>query len=490
MNTQNNLSKILEKIREIAEKSSNGAYIYRGEPKHYKKVSSTLYRQYEEDIEAEHFDIEFAQSEMLTEAKDYMQETDEEFEILTQLQHFGGKTNLIDFTTDYLIALFFACESLFGNPGRVILLGESGQEENRAKKPRNIINRVRDQKSVFARPTKGFIEVEPDDTINIPKCLKQPMLDYLKKYHGVSTNTIYNDLHGFIRNQGIHEGAYTRFYRGFTCQNRGDEATTSEAKRKEYKKSIEHYTQAIQLNPNHAPIYQNRGLAYYKRGEADNAIEDFSKAIDLNPNYVDAYSNRGVAYYKRDEFDRAIEDFSKAIDLNPNYVDAYNNRSIVYGQRGEFDRAINDSNRAIELVPNSFIVYGTRGIAYGQKGEFDRAIQDFSKAIDLNPNYADAYIDRGVAYGQRDNYVRAIEDYTQAIALKPDLAEVHYNRGNAYYESGEFDRAITDCNHAIELDPNNSNAYNLRGVVYYKRGEFDRAIANYTESNRPKSQLC
>ena len=164
-------------------------------------MSSTLYRQYEEDIEAEHFDIEFAQSEMLTEAKDYMQETDEEFEILTQLQHFGGKTNLIDFTTDYLIALFFACESLFDNPGRVILLGESGQEENRAKKPRNIINRVRDQKSVFARPTKGFIEIESDDVIDIPKCLKQPMLDYLKKYHDISTKTIYNDLHGFIRVQ-------------------------------------------------------------------------------------------------------------------------------------------------------------------------------------------------------------------------------------------------------------------------------------------------
>ena len=33
-----------------------------------------------------------------------------DFEILTELQHYGGKTNLIDFTTDYLIALFFACD--------------------------------------------------------------------------------------------------------------------------------------------------------------------------------------------------------------------------------------------------------------------------------------------------------------------------------------------------------------------------------------------
>ena len=125
MSTQNELSKILAKIREITEKSSDSDYIYRGEPKHYKKVSSTLYRQYEDDIEAEDFDIEVAQNEMLTEAKDYIHETDEGFEILTQLQHFGGKTNLIDFTTDYLIALFFACESLFDKPGRVILLDES-----------------------------------------------------------------------------------------------------------------------------------------------------------------------------------------------------------------------------------------------------------------------------------------------------------------------------------------------------------------------------
>ena len=56
MSTQNDLSRILAKIREITEKSSNGDYICRGEPKHYEKVSSTLYRQYEEDIEAKHFD--------------------------------------------------------------------------------------------------------------------------------------------------------------------------------------------------------------------------------------------------------------------------------------------------------------------------------------------------------------------------------------------------------------------------------------------------
>ena len=62
------LSRVLEKIQEIAEKSADGDYIYRGEPEHYEKVSSSLYRKYS-DIDTEHFDIEIIQNEILEAAK-------------------------------------------------------------------------------------------------------------------------------------------------------------------------------------------------------------------------------------------------------------------------------------------------------------------------------------------------------------------------------------------------------------------------------------
>ena len=119
--TQTDLSRVLEKITEIATASANGNYIYRGESKCHKKVSSNLYREYEKDVEAEHFDIKVVQNEILREAKEYTHKTDD-LEILTELQPHGGKTNLIDFTTDYLVALFFACDGNRYEPGRVILL--------------------------------------------------------------------------------------------------------------------------------------------------------------------------------------------------------------------------------------------------------------------------------------------------------------------------------------------------------------------------------
>ena len=433
MSTQNNLSRILEKIREIAEKSSNDNYIYRGEPKHYKKVSSTLYRQYEEDIEAEHFDIEFAQSEMLAEAKDYIHETDEEFEILTQLQHFGGKTNLIDFTTDYLIALFFACESLFDKPGRVILLAESAQEENRAKKPRNIINRVRDQKSVFVRPPKGFIEIEPDDAINIPKCLKQPMLDYLKKYHDISTKTIYNDLHGFIRVQDLHQSAYTEFFKGLTCHDQ-----------RQYDKAIEHYTKSLVLNRNHAPTYSNRGNAYINQGKYCLAIADCTRALELNPNHATAYNNRGDAYDAIGKYDLAIADCTRAIELNPKYVNAYNNRGVAYINKGKYNLAIADLTKVIELNPKYVNAYSNRGVVYNNRGEYNLAIADFIKAIELKSNFAEAYNNLGFSHLKQGDYASTIKDCTRALELNSKIVEGYSNRGKALLHLRKWEKAKED----------------------------------------------
>ena len=199
------LSEVFQKLQEIATESADGDFIYRGEPKHYEKVSSSLWRECRKEIGAEEFDIETIQKKMLEVSKNYTHEKDE-FEILTELQHFGGYTNLIDFTTDSHIALFFACDGSLGAPGRIILFQRTGErnEKYKIREPQNPKNRVIAQKSIFVRPPKGFLESGQYDVIDIPKSLKEPILDHLQKQHGISTQTVYNDLHGFIRDQGTH----------------------------------------------------------------------------------------------------------------------------------------------------------------------------------------------------------------------------------------------------------------------------------------------
>ncbi len=425
--------RIREKISEIEEKSADGDYIYRGEPKDYGKVSSSLWRKY--GIEGENFDIEVIQKEILNGAKKHIgdlpqdfrvdlaaslnmsqEDTDEtiDFEILTEIQHYGGKTNLIDFTIDYLIALFFACDGHHDEDGRV-MLQKTEEIQNMIKRPRNPRHRIIAQKSVFVRPPKGFLnKPHKDNAVIIPSDLKQWILQHLQTYHAISKATIYNDLHGFIKHQDIHGDAYTQFYNGYVCQKRGQEATTAEKRQEEYEKSMEHFTQAIILEPNFFEAYNNRGIIYGQTGDYDHAIEDLNEAIRLHPGLADAYHNRGLAYEGRGEIPSAFEDFSKAIELNPNYAEAYNNRGIVHGQMDDYDRAIEDYTKAIELNPNLAEAYTNRGLAYSKKDECDLAIEDTNKAIELNPNLAGFYANRGGIWLRLAEWEKARLDLTTA----------------------------------------------------------------------------
>ena len=476
MSTHNNINQIEKIINEIKKKSVDGTYIYRGEIQHFEgdpfheKVSSSLWREY--CIEAEHFDIEIIQTEMLTEAKEYANEVeiDDDFVILTQLQHYGGKTNLIDFATDYLISLFFACDGPHDKDGRIILLRRTEEinKKYQIEKPKNPRNRVISQKSIFVRPPKGYVEAEDYRVINIPKSLKQPILVYLQKYHDISTQIIYNDLHGYIRKQEIHQTDSTEFYKGFTYHNR-----------KRYDKAIEYYSEALKLNPGLVEAYIGRGVAYTKKDDFDRAIKDYNKAVELNPNYAMAYYNLGNAYLHKDDPDKAIKDYTQAIELQPDDSDAYIGRGVAYAKKGNSDCAIKDYDTAIHLKPDYPTAYYNRGNAYADKGEFNNAIKDYSEVIQLDSNYAEAYYSRGNAYNKKGEMDLAINDYTQAIGLNSDYADAYNNRGIIYSEQGKYDFAMKDFIKAIRLTSGNFNPYYNLGRVYDEKGEYNQAIENY-----------
>lgn len=81
-------------------------------------------------------------------------------------------------------------------------------------------------------------------------------------------------------------------------------------------KPIADYNKTIQLDPNRASAYYNRGCAYGEIGAYDKAIADYNKAIELNPNDSLAYYNRGLAYSKRGEVPKAVSDLEKCIGLS------------------------------------------------------------------------------------------------------------------------------------------------------------------------------
>jgi len=59
----------------------------------------------------------------------------------------------------------------------------------------------------------------------------------------------------------------------------------------------------------------NEAIVKVANGEDDRAIRDYNKAIELKPDCAEAYNNRGNAYEKKGEYERAKEDYRKACEL-------------------------------------------------------------------------------------------------------------------------------------------------------------------------------
>ena len=284
-------SEIFDIIQEIANLSIEGNFLFRGEPKHHCKISSTLYRECERIIqdaglegELSDFNIENIESEIPNQVRAFMTSGDQvsDLSIFTQLQHYESQTNLIDFTTDFNIALFFACDGQPKENGRVIV-----QNRNLVpiEQPLGIEHRILAQKSVFVRPKRGYID--PDEAhykvVCIPANLKKDILRYLRNTNGITTEKIYNDVHGYIRNQEVHESAYNEFYIAFAYQNKAESMQNPEKKHELWDKAIKRFDKAIEYNANFYLAYANRSTLYLNKGGYSKAREDRLKAWEIYP---------------------------------------------------------------------------------------------------------------------------------------------------------------------------------------------------------------
>jgi tetratricopeptide (TPR) repeat protein len=128
--------------------------------------------------------------------------------------------------------------------------------------------------------------------------------------------------------------------------------------------------------------YLARGDQHAARGDFDQAIADYSAAIQLKPDYAEAYNNRGLAYSLKGKnlMPESIADYTQAIDLRPGYAYAINNRGVAYMASGHPDDALRDFDLAIQIQPDLSQAYSNRGNYYLRLKRYDLAFTDLFRA--------------------------------------------------------------------------------------------------------------
>ncbi len=271
-----------------------------------------------------------------------------------------------------------------------------------------------------------------------------------------------------------------------------DEASHGYLKQKErqYEAAIEHYTDALQLNPDLAEVYHNRGTLQNLLGHSEIAIADWDAALARNPDFTEAYFNRGAAKTTLGDFEGGIVDCSTAIECNPDAAPAYYNRAQARMGLKQYTEGIEDYDKALSIGLSKADAYG----AY-----YNRALAKYLLGLDK--------AEQGDKAEAIRLYHASIPDYTKAIQVAPDesLASRNYNnRGYAKYliaesESADgnmeearnlYEEAMIDSEEAIKRDRRNAYAYCTRAVTRVAFDAYDDAIEDFDRAIKLKPDFA
>ena len=239
----------------------------------------------------------------------------------------------------------------------------------------------------------------------------------------------------------------------------------------------------------HRAINYDSPLANFEKSDFSEAIAGFSKIIELDPQDAIAYYNRGLAHFNIGKFDEAISDYSKAIQINPKFSEAYNNRGFVLVNMGEVEKAIADYTLAIQSDPNNGRAHNNRARAYATKEEIDNAIADYGEVIRISSsNDPAAYFDRGYLHLLKSDWDKAITDCNNVIRLCPTNAATYDIRGYAHLKKNDFAKAISDFKIATQFNPNDTNA--LNNIAWIRGTCSLDSVRNGKEAVEAATKVC
>ncbi|HTQ41019.1 MAG TPA: tetratricopeptide repeat protein [Pirellulales bacterium] len=233
--------------------------------------------------------------------------------------------------------------------------------------------------------------------------------------------------------------------------------------------------------------YFNWALQWDSQGNYDKAIADYNCAIEICPDDAVAYNNRGYDWYMKGDFDKAIADYNQALAICPRDGAYYSNRGVAWNDKGDLDKAMADYNQALAVDPNTASAYNNLGCIESARGEYEKAKDDFYRCLSADPNYVAGLENLGFFQATcpdpkyRDGK-KAFENASLGYQLDngADPYSSHNALAAAYAESGDFAKAAAWQEQVVQLAPAKDKTMQTARLELFKQHQPYRS-KQYTE---------
>lgn len=155
---------------------------------------------------------------------------------------------------------------------------------------------------------------------------------------------------------------------------------------KQYDLAIADLDEALEIAPDDASIYQDRGLVYDWQGNEEAALADYEKATELDPGNAWNHYARGMALKQLGRLEEALKAFEDALAISPNYVSAIQGHADTNVKLKDWRAARDDFGKLVRLKPYDDYYWEKRGEMNLRSFAPANAAHDLLVAWRLNPN--------------------------------------------------------------------------------------------------------
>ena len=221
--------------------------------------------------------------------------------------------------------------------------------------------------------------------------------------------------------------------------------------RSQYKKSLEYFQKAIDLQPDYAAAWS--GVAdYYTASAVEGQITQevaiaqaepaARKAIELDDSLADAHHAMAAVYYfLRWDWNAAEKESARAMELNPHYSETHHLRSYLFDTLSRTDESLQEERKAMELDPFARPFALALALLYAHR--FDAALQEALARSEVQHNDATLVWIAGDVYTYKGMQAEGVQEWERALLLWGD--KKHAAEMQRAFRQGGF-RAVLEWN--------------------------------------------
>jgi len=231
---------------------------------------------------------------------------------------------------------------------------------------------------------------------------------------------------------------------------------TALAETGEMELAIQHYREALRIQPQYPLARSNLGTALARLGRYEEALVHYRASLAMQST-APAHHNLGLTLTKLGRMDEAIAEYEAALRLDPDDFPSVVESGATLAATGRLKEAEARLRHAVDLQPLDITVRLRLAGVLARERRVGDALVEFDHVLGLSPNDPVALNDAAwlratsLDARHRDGALAVrLAEHARALSQRP-TAQVYGTLAAAYAEAGRFPDAVRAGERAVEL---------------------------------------